>query len=241
MKSTHFPAGNYRFLAAPGRPFSSGIVADEGYDLVRVTFLDPIPLEEGVEAARRHVEGAGRPATAIGAFELRIPEQFTREQFDAFNDAWVARLATMGLTAEPDLPTARTNVAPTNGTIEVPSVYAFTYTISRDAQGLRGHANPSFRMSGSAETRKDGSPDDRLRSIIETLSSRMAALDVSWEQSTAINLYGATQAPAAAEADLIRSLARAMLRGVTWIAALPPVQGVIFEMDSRRVGTELIL
>jgi hypothetical protein len=70
---SHFAAGSYRFVAAPGRPFSSGIVADPGFDLVHAVFFRPVPLAAGLEAARGHVESAGRPLTALAAFELRIP------------------------------------------------------------------------------------------------------------------------------------------------------------------------
>ena len=235
MTVTHFPAGNYRFLAAPGRPFSSGVVADDGYALVRATFDTPLPLGQGLEAARRHVEAAGRPVTAIGAFELRSPRPFTQEGFDSFNVGYVERLAGYGLTAVPDQPTARTNVAPTIPGIGEPSVYSFTYTVPGD--DLR----PQFRLSGSAETRRTGDDVDRLRSIIETLAARMAELGVAWELSTVIHLYGATPPPSGFEAEFVSAFGRAALHGVTWFPSLPPVEGLHFELDARRVATEIVL
>jgi len=54
----HNLAGNYRFLAAEGRPFSGGALADPGFDLVHATFERPLALDEGLEAAARHLEQA---------------------------------------------------------------------------------------------------------------------------------------------------------------------------------------
>lgn len=235
MAVLHFQAGNYRFLAAPGRPFSSGVIADEGMTLVRATFRRLRPLEEGLTAAQRHVESRGRPVTAIAAFELRSPAQFTQEGFDAFNARYVERLRSVGVTAEPNQPTARTNVAPTVGTVAEPSVQAFTYTVPAP------DAEPAFRMSGSPEVRPDGSDADKVLSIIETLAARMAELGVSWEMATAINFYSSQLPPAGLEAELGRSFGEASLHGVTWYPSLPPVQGLRFELDVRRVSQELIL
>lgn len=235
MAVVHFAAGDYRFLAAPGRPFSGGVIADQGMTLVRATFRRPRPLEEGLTAAQRHVESHGRPVTAIAAFELRSPAPFTPEGFDAFNAPYVERLRTVGLTAEPNQPTARTNVAPTTVAVGEPSVHAFTYT------GPASDAGPAFRMSGSAETRRTGSDDDRLRSIVETLSAWMAELGVGWEMATAINLY-ASDLPAAGMAnELARSFGEGSLHGIKWYPSLPPVQDLRFELDVRRVSQELIL
>jgi hypothetical protein len=235
MAVIHFLAGNYRFLAAPGRPFSSGVIADEGMTLVRATFQRLRPLEEGLTAAQRHVESRGRPVTALASFELRSPRQFTQEGFDAFNTGYVERLSKLGLTCGPDQPTARTNVAPTVGTVAEPSVHAFTYTAPESDAG------PAFRMSGSAETRQDGADTDKLRSIVETLSARMVELGAGWEMATAISLYCSELPPVAMGEELARSFAEGSLHGVTWYPSLPPVQGLRFELDVRRVSQELIL
>jgi hypothetical protein len=64
------PRGNYRFLVAEGRPFSGGVVTDDGYDLVRATFEVPIALEAGLAAAERHIVAAGRPVQAIAGVDL---------------------------------------------------------------------------------------------------------------------------------------------------------------------------
>ena len=54
--------GNYRFLAAEGRPFSGGAVADPGFDLVHAAFERPLALDKGLEAAARHLRESCRRA-----------------------------------------------------------------------------------------------------------------------------------------------------------------------------------
>jgi hypothetical protein len=229
---SHFAAGSYRFVVAPGRPFSSGIVADPGFDLVHAVFFRPVPLAAGLEAARRHVESGGRPVAALAAFELRIPEPLSPEGFDAFNEPYVERMATLGLRRGDDWVTARTNVAPTTAPVGEPSLYAFTYTVP----GSR--PQPAFRLSGATETRHDGSAADRLRSIVEALARPMAELGVTWEASTAINVYGASGAPAD---EVAAAFGLAALHGVTWFPSLPPLRDYEFEIDARGVGTEIVI
>jgi hypothetical protein len=230
---SHFAAGSYRFVAAPGRPFSSGIVADPGFDLVHAVFFRPVPLAAGLEAARGHVESAGRPLTALAAFELRIPVPLSREGFDAFNEPYVERMAALGLRSGDDWVTARTNVAPTTAAVSEPSLYAFTYTVPGGSR-----PQPAFRLSGATETRHDGSPADRLRSIVEALARPMGELGVSWEASTAINVYGASGAPAD---EVAAAFGLAALHGITWFPSLPPLRDYEFEIDARGVRTEIVI
>ena len=49
---SNFAPGNYRSLIVPGRPFSDGVVADAGFDLVRAVLYRPLPLYEGLDARR---------------------------------------------------------------------------------------------------------------------------------------------------------------------------------------------
>ena len=230
---SNFAPGSYRFIVATGRPFSSGVVADRGFDLVRAVFSRPLPLGDGLDAARRHVESAGRPATALAGFELRIPEPLSRADFDAFNAPYVERMANLGLRSGSEWVTARTNVAPTIAGVREPSLYAFAYTVPR---GLR--AGPAFRLSGATESRHEGSAADRLRSIVEELEARMVELGVSWDDATAINLYSATGARVDQVAAGINSAA---LRGLNWFPSLPPIRDFEFEIDARGMGTDIVL
>ena len=232
MLSTFNP-GNYAFIVAIGRPFSAGILADPDFDLVHAVFSRPLPLGQGLDAARRQVESAGRPATALAAFELRIPEPLSFDSFAAFNAPYVEQMSALGLKSGAECVTARTNVAPTIGGITEPSLYAFTYTVPR---GFR--AGPAFRLSGATEAENEGSPDDRMRSILEELGRRMSDLGVSWDDATAINVYGAVGSPMD---DVVSEFGLAALNGLTWFPSLPPIRDFQFEVDVRGVGTEIVL
>lgn len=230
---SHFAAGSYRFVVAPGRPFSSGIVADAGFDLVHAVFFRPVPLAAGLDAARQHVESSGRPATALAAFELRIPEPLSREGFDAFNEPYVERMAALGLRSGDHWVSARTNVSPTTAPVAEPSLYAFTYTVPGGSR-----PQPAFRLSGATETRTDGTAADRLRSIVDALARPMSELGVSWEAATAINVYGAS---IAAADEVASAFGAAALQGITWFPSRPPLRDFEFEIDARGVATELVI
>ena len=121
--------------------------------------------------------------------------------------------------------TARTNVAPTIAGVAEPSLYAFTYTVPR---GLR--SGPAFRLSGATEATREGSAADRVRSILAELESRMVQLGVSWDNATAVNVYGAEGSPMD---DVASEFGSAALHGRTWFPSVPPIRDFEFEIDAR--------
>ena len=227
-------AGSYRFIAAPGRPFSGGAVADPGFDLVHATFRRPLPLAKGLEAATRHVAEASRPVQAIAGFELRIPEPFSTAQFEVFNHAYVESLENIGLIAGQLMPAARTNVAAVVGGVGEPSLYAVTYTVPGD----RGR--PAFVMSGVPEE-KPADLEEMLDSMMRVLSSRMAELGVTWEDATAIQLYGVEVVQGLLADYVLRHLGPSAVHGIRWFPSLPPIEGLSLEIDVRSAGKELVL
>src|SRR5712691_10098469 len=63
------PDGGYRFL--PGiAPFSSGVVALPGYEVVHATLRAPIPWRDGFALIDRHLRPEGRPRAR--ALALRV-------------------------------------------------------------------------------------------------------------------------------------------------------------------------
>lgn len=231
---THSPSGNYRFLAAEGRPFSSGIVADDAYDLVHARFEHPVPLEAGLAGAVRHVVAAGRTAAAIAAFELRIPRPLSASGFDDFNRAYVSSLTGLGVEVDGLMPAARTNVAPSGTGVSEPSVYALTYTI------LKRRIRPGFLLSGVPETGGDN-PAEMLDSIMKVLSARLDELGATWDDATAIQLYGLDDFQDAFMKSVLPQTGRAAIHGIQWFPSLPPIEGLRFEIDLRSTGEELVL
>ena len=66
------PDGNYRFIKSSG-PFSTGSLAQPGYEVVHATF-HPLPaLEKGYDLIAAHLQKIGRPMQALCGMELRIP------------------------------------------------------------------------------------------------------------------------------------------------------------------------
>jgi hypothetical protein len=228
------PLGNYRFLGREGRPFSDGIVADQGHDLVHARFASPVPLDAGLSAAVRHVTTTGRPVQSIAGFELRIPEPFSPHDFAAFNDGYIARLKAVGLDVEGLIPTARTNVAPHAGRVTEPSVHAVSYTVpSRRTQA-------AFVMSGVPEEE----PSDfaaMMDSILRVLSGRMKDIGAAWKNATEIQFYGEEGPGDLLVERLIRHAGAAAAAGVHWFPSRPPVVGLSFEIDVRSAGMELVL
>jgi hypothetical protein len=230
----HNRSGNYRFLAAAGKPFSGGVVADEGHDLVHATFERPVPLEAGLAAASRHVAAAGRPVSAIAGFELRIPKPLTQTAFDSFNQRYVANLGRLGIEVDGIMPAVRTNVAAIVGGVSEPSLFALSYT-------MVGHrARRAFVLSGAPEE-EGAETGARLDSIMRVLSGRLDALGVSWEDATAIQMYGVDDFQHLVVEKVLKQTGGAAVHGIRWFPSLPPIEGLKLEIDVRSAGTELVL
>jgi hypothetical protein len=228
------PAGGYRFLSAEGRPFSHGVVASGGFDLVHATFARPIPLEAGIEAAVRHVAAAARPVQSIAGFELRSPNPMSQAEFDAFNRGYVAILHCVGIEVEGLIPSARTNVAPIIGAVDRPSVFGFTYAVPAP------NAPPAFLMAGVPEE-VEGDARAMRRNITEILASRAAALSCRLTDSTAVQVYAAGALDPDAIADVATELGDAAIHGLRWFPSLPPIEGLKYEIDARAARTERVI
>ena len=226
--------GNYRFLGREGRPFSDGVVADQGYDLVHARFERPAPLDAGLAAAVRHVSAAGRPVQSIAGFELRIPEPFTPQGFAMFNEGYVARLKAVGLEVDGLIPTARTNVAPVAGRVTEPSLHALSYTVP----GRRAQA--AFVMSGVPEE-EDGDYAEMMDSIMRVLSSRMKDIGAMWGDASEIQFYGEEGPRGLLLEKVIEHAGPAAAGGIHWFPSRPPIVGLNFEIDVRSAGMELVI
>lgn len=227
-------AGNYRFLGHERRPFSSGVVADPGFDIVHATFQRPVSLETGIEAAASHVSRVGRPAQSLTGFELRIPRPLPRAQFDDFNAGYVALLRGIGLDVDGAIPAARTNVAPLMGSVDEPSVFGFSFTAPAP------HGRPAFVLSGVPEE-VQGDAAAMLANICDILSARAAGLGFELRDSTDIQLYARGAVDARAVAVVERAFGEAAINGLKWFPSLPPIEGLKFEIDARSSGSHVVI
>ena len=139
-----FAPGNYRFIPAVFQ-YSSGAVADPGYEIERVRFDRLVPLADGFAQIANYIQAAGRPLTSFCACELRSPAAFTEEGFRAFNLHYVKTLGEWGLFDGTVNPVARSNVCPEIDPPIEPSFHAFSFT--RPSQST----TPAFVIAGGAE------------------------------------------------------------------------------------------
>jgi hypothetical protein len=221
-------------LGAHGRPFSGGMVADDGYDLVHARFATPIGLAAGLAAAAREVANAARSVQAIAGFELRIPEPLSQAEFDSFNRDYVAQLKGMGLEVNGMMPAARTNVAALVGGVSEPSVYAVSYTVPTV------RSTRAFVLSGAPEE-KSGDAPTMLESIMRVLSPRLDEIGASWADATTIQLYGIDDFQKDLVDKVLSRTGSAAIHGIHWFPSRPPIVGLKLEIDARAAGLEVVV
>ncbi len=251
-ETTVFGPGGYRFVR--GRfQYSGGVSAEPGFVIERARFARPVPLDEGFRRIEAYLHALGRPSTALCACELRSPRQFTEEGFVAFNRVYVGTLERWGIFKDEENPVARSNVCPEVDPPNEPSFHAFSYTVPAEASHAAGVK--SFVIAGSGEAPEgsggyrdriirlgDTSPDamrEKARFVLEALELRMAALGLTWADATTSQVYAIHDFHGLVADEIVRR--GAAPDGVTWTYALPPVEGLAFEMDVRSVPVERVI
>lgn len=240
------PDGGYRFIRGVS-PYSAGVAAERGFELRRVRFDSPVPIEEGFRRIKTHLAALGRPPAALCACELRSPKPFTEDGFSDFNRAYVSVLEAWGIVRDGLNPVARSNVCPEFDPPAVPVFYAFTYATAGERAG--------FVVAGSGEA-PEGRPNYRdhivrrgdvsqegLREkaawVIGEQERRLRALGAGWTDVGATQLYTVHAVFPWIGEEL--SCRGAMRGGLTWHYARPPVVGIDFEMDCRSVASEAVV
>lgn len=238
----------FDFLPASD-PYSDGVVARSGYEIVHAVVGTRPPWRQGFELVARFLERRGRPMAALCAIELRSPTAVGFDGFAELNAAYHDRLRSSGLLVDGVNPLARTNVVPL---ASVPSeVVLFGFSFSVPTSGSR----PTFVTSGAGELREDSlateaivapgdtSPDGLLQKadhVLATMASRLDRLEVGWEDVTATCVYMA--ADPGVVVDLVHDrIGPAARHGVRWFPSRPPVTGLDFEMDVRGARRELMV
>jgi hypothetical protein len=239
-------AAGFRFV--PGVfQYSAGVAALPGFRIERVRFEEPVPMAEGWRRIAAWLDAAGRPRNAFCACELRSPAPFTEAGFRSFNTAYAAVLGEWGVLRDGGLnPVARSNVCPEIAPPVEPGFHAFCYTVPA------ADAAPSFVVAGSGEA-EEGHANYRdhtvalgdtsaagLRSkarwVLGEMERRMGALGGGWQGTTGVQLYTVFDIhPLLGEEIVARGAAR---QGLTWHFCRPPVEGLDYEMDCRRVLVE---
>jgi hypothetical protein len=244
------PRGGYRYLPG-GEPYSSGVVADPGFEIVHVTLTQPCPWRDGFQLIDAHLQSVGRPRAALCGVELRSPRPFPRTGFIEFNVGYRALLEEWGLLVEGENPVARTNVVPAWGAPAQESLFGFSYTIpTTDPERV------TFVVAGGGELRGgpmleaavirpgDTSPDgmrEKAEYVMRAMSRRLEGLGVGWDQATVTEVYTVHPIDSFVEATLLAQVGAAAIHGLRWFHARPPIDELDFEMDVRGVRSELYL
>ena len=241
-------AGGYSYI--PGVfQYSAGVAALPEHAIERVTFAEPVPMEDGFKRIAAWLQEVGRPLQAFCACELRSPGQFSEEGFKAFNEQYVGTLRDWSIVTDGSNPVARSNVCPEIGGPQVPSFHAFSYTVKS--------ASPrnTFVIAGSGEApegkgnyrdhivrRGEASTDavrEKARWVLGEMERRMSAFGASWSDTTAVQLYTVHDIHSFLAEEIVQR--GAGRNGLTWHFNRPPVIDLEYEMDCRRVLVERVL
>ncbi len=249
MQLINHPKGDYRFLTGIA-PYSSSVIAQPDFVLLRAQFATPQPLQQGFDHIATYLAAQGRPRQALCAMELRIPEPLSFEGFIAFNGGYRSILADWDIPVGNLNPVARTNVAPAVAAPSVPSIYAFTFT----APTQNGLADPTFVVAGAGDLRDQAdltpaaivrpgetSHDallEKANTVMEVMSERLHGIHVDWPQVTTTNLYTTHSLDHFLEPVLLPKLGPVALHGVHWYYSRPPIAGLEYEMCLRHVGAD---
>ncbi len=248
METKEMKTGGYEYI--PGvMQYSGGVSALPGFQIVRVRFMQPIPIEAGFQKIKTHLQQIGRPSTALCACELRSPGQFTQTGFEDFNRSYANTLRDWQIMEENDNPVARSNVCPTVKPPNTTCFHAFCYTVEVEA------IEQSFVIAGSGEAPEGkgnyadvavsygDTSDSGIRSkaefVLKEMERRMSFLKTDWTSITAVQLYTVYNAYHVIVKEM--SERGVLEHGITWHNCTPPVIGLDFEMDCRRLFEEKVL
>ena len=238
--------GNYRFLTGIA-PYSSGVIADPGYEIVHAVLHQPPAYRDGFERIAQHLESEGRPRQALCAIELRLPEPVSFDGFTEFNAGYQDLLGDWDLLVDGINPVARTNVAPAVVRLGAPSLYAFSYTRPADV-GLATFVVAGAgdvveqNLSTNAIVREGETSADAMaekaRHVMAVMGERVRGLGADWEDVTAVDIYTVQSLEAYVRDVVLVPMGASSVHGAHWHYVRPPIDGLEFEMDVRGVVSE---
>ena len=253
MKLIGNPKGNYNFLTGIA-PYSSGVVAMPGYEIVHIIMHNPLPYRKGFDFIDRHLKALKRPRHALCAIQLRIPRPFSFEGFSEFNQGYLDILSEWDLPVDGINPIARTNVAPEVRPPAEAVLYAFSYTVPMDGDDHK--LPPTFIIAGAGELREGNlSPDyivragetstdaiqEKVKFVMGIMQARLSGLQMKWSDVTTVDIYTVHPLHPLLAEELLIPMEEAARHTVRWYYSRPPISGLEFEMDMRGVRQELWL
>ena len=245
------PAGNYRFLTGIA-PYSSGVVAMPGYEIVHVIMRKALPYRKGFDLIDEHLKASGRSKKALCAIQLRIPRPFSFEGFSTFNQGYLDILSDWELPVDGVNPIARTNVAPEVRPPDEAVLYSFSYTVPVESSDTP----PTFIIAGAGELKQGNlSPENIVRGgdtaadailekakfVMGIMKARLSGLKMNWADVTTVDIYTVHPLHHLLADEILTPMAEAERHTVRWYFSRPPISGLEFEMDMRGVCKEYYL
>jgi hypothetical protein len=203
---------------------------------------------DGFARIKQHLEKLGRSVTALAACELRSPRPMTMQEFQEFNREYLKTLHQWGCRDGEINAPARSNIAPITEIPAESSFFAFTYTMPET------NASGDFVISGLPEINPGAPASERVfggrdvslkgmaakaRFVMQRLRAQVDALDCDWSGVTGAQVYTVHDFRPLLE-NLFAELELSQI-GVAWYPGWPPVVDMAFEVDVRRVRTELVI
>ncbi len=250
MNLKKHPTGDYSFV--PGiAPYSCGVIANPGFEVVHVTLRTMVGWREGFELIVSFLRNAGRPHAALCAMSLRCPKPFTFQGFSDFNLEYAAILKDWGVFVDGVNPVARTNIAPRLVPPTELSLYAFAFT-----RPVAHSQIPTFVVAGAGELpegvlQREGiielantSPAGlkmKAEFVMDLMEQRLQKLGTSWDGVNHTNVYAAHPCDQIIQNLINPRIGKAGLFGVTLHDSRPPIEEIEFEMDVRGIVSEMMI
>jgi len=241
--------GNYNFLKGIA-PYSGGVAAEAGFEIVHVRLSRHVPLRVGFDAVEARLREVGRPLQALCGMELRSPKPFSFTGFNEFNAGYVDVLKKWDLLVDGINPVARTNIAPAVNPPAEPALYGFSYTARSNTK------RKTFVVAGAGELpersldphdvvrRGESSPsaiEEKMRFVIGLMEGRLNGLGVSWNDVTVSEIYSVHDIHPFLKTELLQRQKEGGAHGLTWHYSRPPIESIEYEMDLRGCATELVI
>lgn len=241
------PDGGYRFL--PGiAPYSSGVIAMPGHEIVHVSLLSALPWHAGLLHVRTWLEQRGLTHRALCGVELRCPRPHSLGGFSEFNQQYQSLLQEWDMLVEGQNPVARTNVSPVVNPPDETRLFGFSFV----KPGTTAHA--TFVVAGGGELPHrdlerqhivrlgETTPDaiqEKADCVLGIMKHRVECLQAPEVSGSVINVYTAHSLTDVLAQKIIAALPRAAHIGFRWNVSRPPVEEIEFEMNLRGVVQDL--
>ena len=239
--------GGYQFLLGIA-PYSSGVIAMPGHQIVHATLENTLPWHTGLPAAREYLEKSGLSRFNLCGVELRCPAPHAMSGFIEFNRDYRTLLEKWDMLVDRENPLARTNVSPVVSPPEETVLHGFSYSAPSEFKGT------TFVVAGGGELphrdlddkhivrfgeTSENALGEKARCVVEIMKTRLHQLGANEHMLSTIDVYTSHPIHRIVNDVIVPEITAAARTGVHWYYTRPPVQNIEFEMDMRGVQTEV--